>query len=367
MVTSLAKLTVPHLAASLRICGLCIAAIAAVTTSAFAQDGGVTHVDTVPAPSLRVNLVGDPAQRLATVYLPPGYSSHPRRRYPVVYLLHGFAADHRAFIRGAYQNLNIRVSMDSLIRAGLIRDMIVVTPNARTAYDGSFYANSPVTGNWEDFIVRDLVSFMDRRYRTVRSAKGRGIAGHSMGGYGALGIGMKNPGTFSSIYALSACCLSWGDDSLDSTAAARWRAVLAAVDRQSLGKAGFFPNLLVAVAAVYSPNPRRPPLFVDLPYRLSGDSLIVDTEVASLWRRGPLATVETNADNLRRMSIAFDAGAADGLRDIPINAAELDRMLTELRIPHEYEIYDGTHGSRIRSRIETRVLPFFSEKLRDIQ
>ena len=69
------------------------------------------------------------------------------------------------------------------------------------------------------------------------------------------------------------------------------------------------------------------------------------------------------AGNLRGVSVAFDAGSADGFRDIPLNAAELDRVLTGLGVPHMFELYDGTHGSRIRSRIEMKMLPFFSAKL----
>src|SRR5512141_1719653 len=71
-------------------------------TPSEAQFGGVTHVDSIPAPSLRNNLLGDPDVRAATVYLPPGYSKNRAKRYPVVYLLHGFGADHRAFMKGAY-------------------------------------------------------------------------------------------------------------------------------------------------------------------------------------------------------------------------------------------------------------------------
>ncbi len=338
---------------------------APVVTRASAQNGGVTHVDTVPAPSLRANLVGDPDRRAMTVYLPPSYRSRPLRRYPVVYLLHGFAADHRAFIRGAYQNLNIRLSMDSLIRAGAVGEMIVVTPNAQNAYDGSFYANSPVTGNWEDFIVRDLVSFVDRRYRTVRSAKGRGIAGHSMGGYGALRIGMRNPEIFSAMYGMSACCLSLASTPLSSADTANWRRVIAVDDRQKFDKAGFLTHVYIAFAAVNSPNPQRAPLFIDLPYRLAGSEkkLVVDSAVVARWRSGPLSAAATYARNLRRMNIGFDAGTADGFRDIPVNAARLDSVLTQLGIPHMFELYEGTHGSRIRSRLETKVLPFFSAKL----
>ena len=336
---------------------------APVLTGARAQTGGVTHVDTVPAPSLRANLVGDPDRRAMTVYLPPSYRTRPLRRYPVIYLLHGFAADHRAFIRGAYQNLNIRLSMDSLIRAGAVREMIVVTPNAQNAYDGSFYANSPVTGNWEDFIVRDLVSFVDRKYRTVRSANGRGIAGHSMGGHGALRIGMRNPEIFSAMYGMSACCLSLAAGPLNAGDSANWRRVIAVDDRQKFDKAGFLTHVFIAFAAVNSPNPQRPPLYVDLPYRLAGSELVVDSAVVARWRNGPIATAATYASNLLRLNIGFDAGTADGFRDIPVNAARFDSVLTQLGIPHMFELYEGTHGSRIRSRLETKVLPFFSARL----
>jgi len=337
-----------------------MSAAVGLLTTADAQSGGVTRMDTVAAPSLRANLTGDPDRRAATVYLPPTYSSSPHRRYPVIYLLHGFAADHRAFVRGAYQNFNIRISMDSLIRAGAVREMIVVTPSARNAYDGSFYANSPVTGNWEDFIVRDLVRHMDRNYRTVRSATGRGLAGHSMGGYGALRIAMRHPGTFSAIYAMSACCLAWSPGAVDSS---QWRQALSVDDRMKFARAGFQTNLLLALAAVNSPNPQKPPMFVDLPYRLLADSIVPDEEVARLWRTGPLTMVTTHARNLRRMSVAFDAGKADGFRDIPVHASELHRLLAELRVPHEFELYEGTHGNRIRARLEAKVLPFFSRTL----
>lgn len=347
---------------SFKVFGFCIAAVAAVASPAIAQSGGVTHIDTVAAPSLRANLVGDPDRRAATVYLPPSYSKRPLRRYPVVYLLHGFAADHRAFIRGAYQNLNIRISMDSLIRAAAVREMIVVTPSARNAYEGSFYVNSTTTGNWEDFIVRDLVSHMDRNYRTIRSAKGRGLTGHSMGGYGALHVGMRHPETFSAVYALSACCLAISD-SLSAADARNWRKAIELDDRSKFLAAGFIPNMYIALAGVYSPNPSRPPFFVDLPYRVTGDSVVTDSSVASRWRMGPLAMARSHAANLAKLNIAFDTGDNDDLRDIPVRARELDALLTELAIPHVFEIYEGTHGSRIRARIEQKVLPFFSEHL----
>lgn len=340
----------------------CLCALSLAPRASAAQGGGITHIDTVSAASLRGNLIGDTDRREVTVYLPPGYSRNRSRRYPVVYLLHGFAANHRAFMAGVYSNMNTRLSMDSLIRAGLSREMIVVTPNARNAFDGSFYRNSVTTGNWEDFISRDLVSFIDRRYRTIRNRSGRGIAGHSMGGYGALWVGMRNPETFSAIYALSPCCLrDFG--AVAQRGAGPWKAALRVREKSEILKAGFVADLLLALAAVYSPNPSKPPLYVDLPNRLEGDSVVEVPEIAEKWLASPMSFVARYAPNLRRMHIAFDAGKQDALRDIPTSVATLDSLLTELGIPHAAELYDGDHMRRVRSRIESSAIPFFSRVL----
>jgi S-formylglutathione hydrolase FrmB len=323
-------------------------------------DGGVTRVDTIQSPSLRKNLIGDASERPVTVYLPPGYSKTRTKRYPVIYLLHGFDGDHRQFVRGGIQNLNIRLTMDSLIRAAAVREMIVVMPSALNFFQGSFYANSVVTGNWEDFVVRDLMSHIDRKYRTLRRREARGIAGWSMGGYAALRIAMRNPDKFSAVYALSACCLAAMDA---PERAAGWKAAVRTSRREDYPAAGFTAHLLFALAAIYSPNPSKPPFYVDLPYRLESDSLVIVPEIAARWQSGPLALASTHLDALRRMEIAFDAGTRDALTDIPVNARALDSLLTANQVKHTAELYDGTHGSRIRERIETKLLPFFSRAL----
>ncbi len=339
-----------------------IVAVVAASPAA-AQFGGVIHRDTVPAPSLRHNLVGDLPARPMSVYLPPSYSSHPERRYPVLYFLHGFDADDRALIKGGYQNLNIRISMDSLVRSRKAREMIIVMPSARNAYDGSFYTNSPVTGRWEDFVARDLVRYVDRKYRTIRDRKARGIAGHSMGGYGALYVGMRHPETFSAVYSLSAYGLGFDVSPSDPAYKRIWQTVLSLSSRDELDKAGFHAQLLVARAAARSPNRTNPPFYVDLPYRYAGDSLIPVTLVTSRWRVTPLTMAGYYLRNLRRLRIGFDAGGQDAFPDIPVRARELDSTLTVLRVRHEFEEYLGAHGNRIRQRMEQRVLPFFSRYL----
>ena len=134
----------------------------------------------IQAPSLKGNLLGDPTEQPAYVYLPPGYEGSTKR-YPTLYLLHGFTSNSSVWINGQYQGMRLQTLMDDLIKNGKVREMIVVAANGSNAYKGSFYANSVVTGNWEDFIVRDLVNYVDTNYRTSRRAESRGIAGHSMG------------------------------------------------------------------------------------------------------------------------------------------------------------------------------------------
>ncbi len=342
---------------------LCGAVFATTRTDLAAQGGGITHVDTIVAESLAHNLLGDSNHRAVTVYLPPGYLRDLHNRYPVIYLLHGFSANHRAFMAGGYSNLNIRISMDSLIRAGAVKKMIVVTPNADNAFDGSFYMNSPTAGMWEDFVAHDLVSYVDSHFRTIRSRTGRGIAGHSMGGFGALRIGMRHPDVFSALYSLSPCCLDDFGDRPPKNLANGWRRLLKLDDMSQVKSAGFYGDIALAMSAGYSPNASRPPFFVDFSFRVDGDSLVPVESVRQRWHPTPIEMIPANARNLRRMAIGFDAGSEDGFVDIPANVARLDSMLTQLHIDHTAELYRGTHMSGIRERIETRMLPFFSRNL----
>ncbi|MEX1185885.1 MAG: alpha/beta hydrolase-fold protein [Gemmatimonadaceae bacterium] len=350
----------PRLAETLARAAFTAGCVLLTSTAAPAQ--AVTRIETVPAPSLAANLLGDPAWRQVTVYLPPSYPREPRRRYPVVYWLHGFASADRELISGIRQGLNIRLAMDSLLAAGAAREMIIVMPNARNAFEGSFYANSPVTGRWEDFIVRDLVSWVDGRYRTVWSRSGRGIAGSSMGGFGALRIAIRNPDTYSAVYAMSPCCLD-SEVFFERSWLAAWRGAAAVKTLEDFARAPFRSQLVIARSAFYSPDTARPPLYVAFPVIPDGDSLRLVPGIAALWRNDPLALIPRSAPALRRLAIALDAGAQDGFPDIPANVRAVDSLLTAMGIAHEAEIYQGGHVDKVRERIVTRVLPFFSRAL----
>jgi enterochelin esterase-like enzyme len=159
--------------------------------------GTVDHV-TVHGKALEGNLESNSADRSVTVYLPPSYSGDQARRFPVIYFLHDYGANSDGPIDA------IREFADKLAAAQGFSEPIVVTPDVSTSRKESMYASSAATGDWERFIAEDLVDFIDGHYRTLAKPISRGLAGQSMGGYGALRIAMKRPGVFSSLYVISA-------------------------------------------------------------------------------------------------------------------------------------------------------------------
>ena len=170
--------------------------------------------------------------------------------------------------------------------------MIVVMPNAYTAFQGSMYSNSVTTGDWETFVAHDLVSYVDSHYRTLADASSRGLAGHSMGGYGTIRIGMKHPGIFSSMYILSPCCMA------ARMTAQVWRRAEAVKSFDDFAKADFPTKAALASAAAWSPNPKNPPFFFDLPAK-SGEP---QPEILAKWAaNAPLAMLEQYVSNLRRL------------------------------------------------------------------
>jgi len=322
---------------------------------------GAVDVITVHGASLEGNLTGDSADRRVSVYLPPSYATAKSRRYPVVYLLHGFTdSDDRWF--GRVQHfVNVPAAADSAIGTGP-HELIIVMPDAYTKFAGSMYSSSVVTGDWESFVAKDLVSYIDSRYRTIASAASRGLAGHSMGGYGVLRIGMKHPDVFSALYALSPCCMI---PNQNPQAAPRLRPGENPVtaDRvrtfTELERASFSLKAQFASAAAWSPNPKNPPFYVDLPMQNGEPNPIV---LAKWAANAPLALVDQYIGNLRTMkAIAIDAGNAD--EPIATTVRTMHGMLDAYGLAHTFEIYEGNHVDHIGERMTNDALPFFVKHL----
>lgn len=307
--------------------------------------------DTAHSAALAENPLGDSPKRAVSVYLPPDYG-RTSRRYPVVYLLHGFDGGPAQWT----ERFALRTAMDSLIAAGAVRPMIVVMPDGGNRFGGSFFANSPATGRWGDFLVHEVVAHVDGRYRTLARPASRGVAGWSMGGHAALHRAVENPRVFGAAYGLSPCCL--GPEILRDFGDAPRAAALALRTPAEVAAAPFGSKLLVAVAALHSPDASHP-LGLALPFAPGRE------DVLARWNEHtPARLARSYADAQDRPRIAFDVGTRDGLTHIPPTARALHAALTEAGVAHSFEEYDGTHGSHVARRMRTRVLPFFSRVLR---
>lgn len=345
-----------------------LAGFIAGQTAQTAPAGSVEDLQ-VPAPSLAGNLLGDPTTQRVLVYLPPSYQRETGRRYPAIYLLHGYAGGPQAWTNGSYQGMKFPGEIDSLISKGAAAEMIIVVPNGRNAYLGSFYTNSSVTGNWEDYIFRDVVNYIDARYRTINSPSSRGVAGHSMGGYGAFTLAMKHPDVFGATYALSPCCLGLeGDLTADNLVWAKAAKVTSRdlFSRPPASFDDFFSVAMIATAAAFSPNKDRPPLYVDFPYVQKGMVLTRNEPAFSNYRMNmPLYQLERYRENLMKLrGIALDVGERDEFTHIRRATALLSAEMAEREIPHTFEIYkDGDHGNKIGERFNKKVMPFFTAVL----
>lgn len=301
--------------------------------------------------ALEGNLEGDAVDRDVFVFLPPSYAREKSRRYPVVYALHGYSIGAEQWTR----EIHTPQTIEGAFARGA-KEMIVVLPDSKTVHNGSMYSSSVTTGDFEQFIARDLVSYIDAHYRTIPDRLSRGLVGHSMGGYGATRIGLKHADVFGSLYIMSPCCLS--PRAAGRANAETEKALEAVRTPEDSARLPFGARAQLAAAAAWSPNPKNPPLYLDLPTK-AGES---QPEVLGKWAaNAPLAFIDQYIGNLRRYrAIAMDVGDQDGLRG---DTGKLHEVLDKYGIANSFEMYSGTHTSKVADRFQNHVLPFFSNHL----
>lgn len=325
-----------------------------------AKPVAVEHIK-IHGAAIEGNLEGDAVDRDVIVLLPPSYQTEPHRRYPVLYALHGYSI-------GAEQwthEIHVPQTVEGAFAQGS-HEMIVVLPDAKTIYNGSMYSSSETTGDFETFVSRDVVSYIDGHYRSIPDRESRGLVGHSMGGYGAARIGMKHPEVFGALYLMSPCCLSPmtgggsgpADQVKERAVASEKRAGVAkspadlAAQSPGFGAAGY------ATAAAWAPDPKNPPLYFDLPTK---DGVPQPEIVAKFAANAPLAFADQYIGKLKQYrAIAMDVGDQDGLR---FDATKLHNLLDNYAVANTFQIYPGTHTSAVADRFQNHVLPFFSKNL----
>lgn len=291
------------------------------------------------------NPLGDPATRSLPIILPPDYETSGRR-YPVIYGLTGFTGSGLSMLNFAAWQPNLPQRIDRLMAEGKLPPAIYVLPDCFTRYGGSQYLNSTAIGRYEDYVIDEIVPHIDRAYRTA----GRGVFGHSSGGYGALMLGMKHPDVFNAVACHSgdmAFDLCYRPDLPKFANAVQkaggletwWQDFDTKVKKESRDVEAV--NIL-AMAAAYSPNPIAQPLPIDFPFDL--DTCELKSDVWARWLEcDPVQLVDRYAGNLKQLRLLFiDCGIRDEF-NLHFGARILVKKLKALGVPHAYEEFDDGH------------------------
>jgi len=300
-----------------------------MTASIVTAQNGRLIWTTIHSPSLEKNLLGDSPDKSVTIYLPPGYDNSDAL-YPVSYYLNGYTANNNMWTN----SFHLHIVMDNLISQGKIQEMIVVMPDGFNSYGGSFYTNSSVSGKNEDYITKDLIEFIDSKYRTLKQKESRAIGGGSMGGYGAMKLAMKHPDIYCAVSSHSGV-LSFNQRKDDVRLNPNWT------------QAGYLAYRAWSIA--FSPNPDSPVLY-DYPADENGN---IREDVWNRWlKHDPVSMVKDYQDNLRKLrGIYFDHGSWDSIVSVE-----------DAGVPHTYEEYPGDHFDQWANRLYI-ALPFLSNLL----
>ncbi len=338
------------------------------------------ETDVIDAIHLEGNPLGSLAKRELAVYLPPGYYQSEDKRYPVVYLLHGYAGNIKNLTIAPNQRQKMtwlpaeildeadwpRVcdyeKLDELIGKGQLPPFILVQPDGSlylpdkdgtldiytgvTRTKGSFFVNSKHTGNYESFILEDVVNYVDRQYRTMKDRRHRGLMGASMGGYGTLNILCHHPEKFSAAAALSPANFTL--DLLD------WKMIIPLQERL-LGRAEaekggdqLFGDILDTLDIIYS---RERPLLQTVVRDGSGKIVSMDRRAADAWQGFDINRVaEKQAANLKTVTLLMNCESSDEF-GLAGETQKLHATFQRLGIPHEYEIYDEAQAKTFSPHI----------------
>ena len=304
-------------------------------------------VEVIESEVLRGNALNDPSARELFVYLPPSYDANAAQRFPVVYCLTGYTGRGQMLLNTQAFTPNLAERMDGLIASGTIKEMIVVMPDCFTRLGGSQYINSTATGRYEDYLVGEIVPFVDARFRTRAEAGGRAVMGKSSGGYGALVHAMRHADVFGAAASHSGDCFfeycylpdfpkTWRTIKGDAASFIEkfWSA-------EKKGKEDVPALNILAMSACYSPDPADA-LGFRLPFDLQTGKL-----AHAVWARwlehDPVRLAPLYADQLRSLKLLYlDAGTRDEFA-LDIGARVLCARLQEMRVPFVHEEFDDGH------------------------
>lgn len=285
----------------------------------------------IESPALADNTTKEPSKKTVYVFLPPGYETSAQK-YPVVYYLHGFGGDSSEMF--GFENAVV-----TAMEQNKAEPFILVAVSGANSLGGSFYVNSKVTGRWEDNITNEIIPLIDGRYRTLAAAGSRGLMGFSMGGFGALHLGLAHPDLFGAVWALCPGVFVPEKGLVD--AMPTWK-----------GSGSF----LEAYAAAFSKDNKIPQF----------DGSAPDNAVIAEWEAGfggwtdRIGQYKALKNELRGIRIVY--GEYDGYRWITEGSQYLAGLMNAEGLPVELQAYAIGHMIQAWNVIED-ALPFFERTL----
>lgn len=297
------------------------------------------------------NPLADPARRHVHLYLPPGYDDGSRH-YPVLWCLAAYTSAGPAQVAWRNHGENVPERLDRLIHEKRMPPVICVFPDCYTTLGGNQYVNSPALGPYADYLVDELVPWVDGNFRTIPEPAARAVFGKSSGGFGALHLAMSHPGTWAAVASHAGdcgfdrvylrdfplCCdaLSIYDGDVEAFVRAFWR-------QRRTDPNAFHAMMVLCLAASYSPDASMP-LGLKLPF----DPVTCRLR-EPVWERwlafDPVCRVSSHIDELGALAgLWIDAGNRDQYF-IHYGTRELHEVLESCAIAHRYEEFDGDHSN----------------------
>ncbi|MGC1380732.1 MAG: alpha/beta hydrolase-fold protein [Candidatus Baltobacteraceae bacterium] len=311
---------------------------------------GDVRVDFVESAALAGNPLGDPSMRPVAVYLPPGYDAAGSRRYPALYVLHGYTGAATAMISTRPWETNVFQWADRLVRERRMTPSLVVVVDGFTRLGGSQYVDSIHNGAYATYTVRDVVGHVDRTYRTVASEGGRAVLGKSSGGFGAMHLVLEHPGIFAAFASHSGDsyfryahipAFATVQRILEAHAFDLPAYVAAFEAKQKRPMAEYTTMEMLAYAAAYSPHSATA-FDLDLPFdRRTGE---LNEEVFARWLAfDPAERVGTKAAELARLRLRYvECGRRDEF-NLDVGARVVAKRIEELGLTVRHEEFDDDH------------------------
>ncbi|MDA2933666.1 esterase family protein [Acidobacteria bacterium AH-259-D05] len=301
---------------------------------------------------LKDNPLKDPHVREVGVYLPHGYDDHPKRRYPMLLDMVGFTGSGHSHLNWKPFDENVPEKLDRLIHAKKMGPVIVVFPDCFTSLGGNQYINSSALGNYEDYLVEEIIPLIEANFRTQKGRLNRACFGKSSGGYGAIIHGLRRPDVWGAVACHSGdmyfdYCYRMDFPRMLNTLAKHGRSVKRFLNYFRKVKKPSPDDCLsimwIAMAAFYDPDPKEP-LGFHMPLDLYTGEL--DERRWRRWlKHDPVHLVDKNYKNLKKLKLVYiDCGNIDQFH-LHYGARLLVKKLKKYKVKHFYEEFDDNHSS----------------------